>query len=126
MVHQRLVLELSLEATRITDTIPRLDADEGRLVAVWAPEGNHRGTEGDGHLGLSGLIQQLCTMQLTLMDLDRVVAPGVVGELHQSVLRLHERHLVHLMRTIQVTVKRIHRRFVVQTDTTTLLLLKAG
>ena len=47
MVHQRLVLELSLKATRITDTIPRLDTDEGGLFIVWAPEGYHWCAEGD-------------------------------------------------------------------------------
>ena len=97
MVHQRLVLELTLETTRITDTIPRFDADEWRLLVVWTPESNHRCAESDCHLRLSCLIQQFCTMQLALVDLDGVVAPGVVGELHQSVLCFHERHLIHIM-----------------------------
>jgi len=59
MVHQRLVLKLTLETTRITDTIPRLDTDEGGLFIVWAPEGYHWCAEGDCHLRLSCLIQQL-------------------------------------------------------------------
>ena len=78
MIHQGLVLELSLETTRITNTIPRFNADERRLFVVRTPEGNHWCTEGNRHLRLSCLIQQFSTMQLALVNLDRVVAPGIV------------------------------------------------
>ena len=47
MVHQRLVLELTLKATRITDTIPWFDADTWRLFVVGTPERNQSGEAAD-------------------------------------------------------------------------------
>ena len=120
MVHQGFVLEFAVEATRIANAIPRLDADEGCLLVVGTPEGNDGGAEGDCDLGLSCLVQQFCAMQLALVNLDGVVAPGVVGELHQSVFGFYERYLVHIVRTIEIAVEGIHRLFVVETDATAL------
>ena len=53
MVHQRLVLELALETTRVANAVPRLDADEGRLFAERTPEGNDGGTESDSHFWIA-------------------------------------------------------------------------
>ena len=61
-------------------------------------------------------------MQLTLVDLDRVVAPGVVRELHHTVFSLYEGHFVHLVRAIEITVQGVHWLLVVKTDTAILVL----
>lgn len=122
MVHQRLVAELSLEAARIADAVPRLDTDEGGLLAVRTPKGDDRRAEGERHLRLAIGPQQFGTMQLALVDLDGVVAPGVVGEFHDAVFGLNEGHLVHLMRAVAVAVEGVHRLLVVETDTAVLVL----
>ena len=122
MIHQRLVLELTLETTRIANAVPRFDADERCLFAKGTPEGDDRGTEADGDLWLAIGTQQLCTMQLTLVDLDGVVAPGVVRELHDTVFCLYEGHFVHLVRAIEITVQGVHWLLVVKTDMAILVL----
>lgn len=61
-------------------------------------------------------------MQLAFVDLDGVVAPSVVCELHQSAFCLYEWHLVHLVRAVAITVEGIHRLLIVKTDTAILVL----
>jgi hypothetical protein len=121
VVHEGFILELTTEAARITNAVPWLDTDEGCLFAVRTPEGNDGGTEGYSHLWLSCLIENFCTVELTLVDLDGVVAPSVVGELHDTVFGLDERHLIHIVGTIAITVEGIHRLLVVKTDATILV-----
>ena len=58
VVHKGLVLELTFEAPRIADpriadTVPRLDADEGCLLAERTPEGDDGGAEGDSHFWIA-------------------------------------------------------------------------
>ena len=53
MVHQRFVLELSFETAGIANAVPRLDADEGRLLAERTPEGDDGGAECDSHLWIA-------------------------------------------------------------------------
>ena len=60
-------------------------------------------------------------MQLALVYLDGVVAPGVVRELDDAVLSLYERHLVHRVRAVGVAVEGIHWLLVVETNDTALL-----
>ena len=122
MVHQGLVLEFSLEAARVANTIPRLDADEGRLLAERTPEGDDGGTEGDGDLRITSRSNEFCTMQLALVDLDGVVAPGVVCELHNAILCLYEWYLVHLVRAVAIAVEGVHWLLVVKTDAPVLVL----
>ena len=78
MIHQGLIFELTIEASWVANAIPRLDAHKRRLLAEGAPESDDRRVEGDRHLWLSRLIQQFSAMQLTLMNLDRVIAPSVL------------------------------------------------
>ena len=78
MIHQWLVFELSLKALRIANTIPWFDADERSFLAVGAPESNYRCSKFDSYLSLTSLIEQFCTMELTFVDLDGVVAPCVI------------------------------------------------
>jgi len=82
VVHEGLVLERSLEAARVAETVPRFDADKRGFLTAGTPEGNHGGAELNGDFGIAGLVEQLGTVELALVDLDGVVAPGVVGELH--------------------------------------------
>ncbi len=60
-------------------------------------------------------------MQLTLMDLDGVVTPGVVREFDDTVLGLYEGDLVHRVRTVGIAVESIHRLLVVESDDAALL-----
>ena len=122
MIHQRLVLELALETARVADAVPRLDADKGGLLAIRTPEGDDWRAEGDRHLRLAIGPQQFGTVQLALMDLDGVVAPGVVGEFHDAVFGLDEGHLVHLVRAVAVAVECVHRLLVVEADAAVLVL----
>ena len=57
MIHQRLVLELTLETSWIADAVPGFDADEGRLLAIGTPEGDDGCSEGDGDFGLACLVE---------------------------------------------------------------------
>ena len=50
VVHKGLVLELTFEAPRIADAVPRLDANEGCLLAERTPESDDGSAEGDGNL----------------------------------------------------------------------------
>ena len=61
-------------------------------------------------------------MQLALVDLDGVIAPGVVRKLHNAILCLDEWYLIHLVRTVAITVEGIHRLLIVKTDTAILVL----
>ena len=74
MVHQGLVLELTLVATRVANTIPRFNTHERCLLAKRTPEGYDGRIETDRHFWLSSLIQKLSLMQLALMNLDGVIA----------------------------------------------------
>ena len=53
MVHQGLILELALEAARVANAVPGLDADEGCLLAEGTPEGDDGGAEGDCHFRIA-------------------------------------------------------------------------
>ena len=50
VVHQGLILKLPLETTRVTDAIPRFDADKGSFLAIGTPEGYNRRAELDSNL----------------------------------------------------------------------------
>ena len=39
MIHQGLVFEFALPATRVANAIPRLDTHKGRMLAEGTPEG---------------------------------------------------------------------------------------
>ena len=58
-------------------------------------------------------------MQLTLMNLNGVIAPSVFREFDNTVFGLHERHLVHRVRTVGIAVQSVHRLLVVKTDDAT-------
>ena len=53
MVHQGLILELALEAARVANAIPGLDAYEGCLLAKRTPEGDDGGAECDCHFRIA-------------------------------------------------------------------------
>lgn len=53
MVHEGLVLKLAVEATRVANTVPRFDADEGSVLVVWTPECDDGCAEVDGDLGFT-------------------------------------------------------------------------
>ena len=55
-------------------------------------------------------------MQLTLMNLNRIVAPCIVRKFHHTILSLDERHFVHLVRAVQMTMQGVHRLTIIQTD----------
>jgi hypothetical protein len=57
VIHQRLVLELTIEPSRITDAVPWFNADEGSLLAIGTPEGDDRCTEGNSYLRITGFIK---------------------------------------------------------------------
>ena len=58
------------------------------------------------------------------MYLDRVIAPGVVRELHDTVFCLYERDLNHLVGTIEIAAEGIHRLGIVKTDASVLVLTR--
>ena len=63
-------------------------------------------------------------MQLTLVHLDGVVAPGVLRELNDAVFSLAKGHFVHRVRAVGIAVQGIHRLLVVKADYATGLPLR--
>ena len=53
MVHEWLVLELSIESTRVADAIPRFNTYKRCLLTIGAPEGNDRRAELYRHFWLA-------------------------------------------------------------------------
>lgn len=53
MVHHGLVLEFPLETSGIANAVPRLDTDEGRLLAERTPESDDGSAEGDCHFWIA-------------------------------------------------------------------------
>jgi hypothetical protein len=78
VIHQGLIFELTIEAAWVANAIPRFDTHKRCLFAKGAPKSHDWRVEANRHLWLSRLIQQFGAMQLTLMNLDRVIAPSVL------------------------------------------------
>lgn len=58
LVHEVAVLELALIVGEVGDAVPRLDAEEGRMLAPGRPYGYGRCLEVDRHIGLVLLVEQ--------------------------------------------------------------------
>lgn len=121
MIHEWLIFEFTTETTWIADAVPGFDADERCLLAVWTPKGNNGCTKVNGYLRLTVSTQEFGTVELALVDLDGIVAPGVIGKLHETILCFDEGYFVHLVRAVAVTVKCIHQLSIVETDASALI-----
>ncbi|MBR6264151.1 MAG: hypothetical protein IKR05_13175, partial [Prevotella sp.] len=92
VIHEWLIFEFTTETTWIADAVPGFDADERCLLAVWTPKGNNGCTKVNGYLRLTVSTQEFGTVELALVDLDGIVAPGVIGKLHETILCFDEGH----------------------------------
>ena len=116
VIHKGFVLEFALEISGVAYAIPRLYADEGCLLVVRTPEGDDRRVKIYRHLRFARFVEQLRLVQLTLVYLNRIVAPRIVRKFHHAILSLDERHFVHLVRAVQVTMQGVQRLTVIQRE----------
>ena len=115
MVHEGLVLELSLITPWVTDAIPRLYADEGSVFVRRTPESTDRCLVVDRNGWLAIDIHQHGTVGLAFVDLHGVVAEEVIVDFQDTLLCL-QRDFDHVVAAVRITLENIHRLLVVEFD----------
>jgi len=116
VVHVGLVAEFSLIAAGVAEAVPWLDADEGGLLLIGAPEGDDGAAVVEGHGGRAVGVEQACLMGLAVVDLDAVVGEERVVEGDDAVADHVEGYLRHLVGAVDVALQTFQGLLVVEGD----------
>ncbi len=89
MVHQWLVLELTVKSPMVSQSIPRFYAYERCILAKRTPEGTDGCfvVNGDSRFAIG--IQQHGTMGLALVNLHTIVAEETLGNFQDAHISIH-------------------------------------
>ena len=117
MVHQGLVLELTLEISGVTNAVPGLYADKGSLLAIRTPEGTDGCLVVYRYCWFTIGIQQHGTVCLTIVDFYAVISEKVIRNLHDAHIGI-QRHLHHVMTAVGIALQHVHGLLIIQLDDT--------
>ena len=117
VVHQGLVLELTLEISGVTNAVPGLYADKGSLLAIRTPEGTDGCLVVYRYCWFTIGIQQHGTVCLTIVDFYAVISEKVIRNLHDAHIGI-QRHLHHVMTAVGIALQHVHGLLIIQLDDT--------
>ena len=117
MVHEGLVLELAIESTMVANAIPRLDADEGGILAKGAPESTNGCLVINGDSRLAIDIEEHGTVGLALVDLHAVVAEEALADLDDTHISI-QRNIDLVVGPVSIATQNIDRLLAVELDNT--------
>jgi len=89
MVHEVLVTELAFIFGKVVDAVPRFDAYEWGMLAVWTPDADGWCAEVERYGWLVFFVEQRNGLYLTLVEDYRIVLETILGEFPNRVLRLN-------------------------------------
>ncbi len=89
MVHEVLVTELAFIFGKVVDAVPRLDAYEWGMLAVWTPDADGWCAEVERYGWLVFFVEQRNGLYLALVEDYCIVLETILGEFPNRVLRLN-------------------------------------